>query len=96
MTCSAQEQGGLGVQWDRPEGSRGKRDGPLPSTVGKGPDGAQVPDKREGDRALGVAAAGWGRGGGGGLALRELAPGSGGCDWPHPAMVAGAAITEVH
>ena len=44
-------------------------------------------------KGAGGMAAGWGVGN---LALRESAPRSGACDWPHMAMVAGAASIEVH
>ena len=70
---------------------RAAKDTGKTTTVG-GKDGGQVVDQREGRRAGGWDA-GWGVGN---LALRESAPGSGACDWPLLAMVAGVASTECH
>ena len=44
-------------------------------------------------KGAGGMAAGWGVGN---LALRDSAPRSGACDWPHVAMVAGVAFTGIH
>ena len=70
---------------------RAAKDRGKTTTVG-GTDGGQVVDQREGQRAGGLVA---GRGVGN-LALCESALGSGACDWPRLAMVAGAASTKCH
>ena len=60
---------------------------------GRGQKVGKMVDRGTRGKGAGGMVAGWGVGN---PALRESAPRSAACDWPHVAMVTGAASTEIH